>query len=205
MTMLAFQPKSRTTKTMRTLDDEYRQRIAPHLKRMPWVLRVTDHKKRPSPVLIIKYRKPVDEDSKETRLVERGLLYGDSLRRSLPFIRQVLSRIRDENDKYLDLHHFLQGNSITFRGNLPLDEGAGARLSLLFRLQERVKDLDRVELMARRIDNFTDEEAAYWLSRILHFSKASNRWAVAGMRIMLGGLPGDPAIAQMLKDLDTRE
>ncbi len=205
MTMLAFQPKSRTKPTMGTPDDEYRQRIAPHLRRMPWVLRVTDHKKRPSPVLIVKYRKPVDEDSNETRLVERGVLYGDSLRRCLPGIRQVLSRIRDENDKHLDLHHFLQGNTIAFRGNLPLDEGAGAKLSLLFRLQERVKDLDRVELMARRIDNFTDEEATYWLSRILHFSKASNRWAVAGMRIMLGGLPGDPAIAQMLKDLDTRE
>ncbi|KAA3635365.1 MAG: hypothetical protein DWP92_11165 [Armatimonadetes bacterium] len=104
----------------------------------------------------------------------------------------------------MDLHQFLQGRSITFRGNLPLDEGTGAKLALLFRLQERVKDLDRVELMARRIDNFTTEEATYWLSRILHFNKPSNRWAVAGMRIMLGGLPGDPAITEMLRELSDR-
>ena len=69
-------------------------------------------------------------------------------------------------------------------------------------MQERVKDLDRVDLMARRIDNFTEEEASYWLSRILHFGKASNRWAAAGMRIMLGGLPGDPEIAGMLQEFD---
>lgn len=183
----------------------YKQKVAPHIDRMPWVLRVTDHKKRPSPVLVIKYRKPLDEDSKQTRLVERGVIYGDSLRRCLPGIQQVLARVRDEDDKHLDLHQFLQGKSITFRGNLPLDEGSGYKLALLFRLQERVKDLDRVELMARRIDNFTTEEASYWLSRILHFSKATNRWAAAGMRIMLGGLPGDPAIGEMLKDFAMRD
>ena len=183
----------------------YKQKVAPHIDRMPWVLRVTDHKKRPSPVFVIKYRKPLDEDSMKTRLVDRGVIYGDSLRRCLPGIQQVLARVRDEDDKHLDLHQFLKGKSIVFRGNLPLDEGSGSKLALLFKLQERVKDLDRVEMMARRIDNFTTEEASYWLSRILHFSKATNRWAAAGMRIMLGGLPGDPAIGAMLKDFSTRD
>jgi len=183
----------------------YKRKVAPHLLRMPWVLRITDHKKRPSPVLVIKYHKPINEDSNQTCLVERGVIYGDSLRRCLPGIRQIVSRVHDEGDCQLDLHQFLLGKAITFRGNLPLDQTAGAKLALLFRLQERIKDLDRVELMARRIDNFTEEEATYWLSRILHFSRASNRWAVAGMRIMLGGLPGDPEITKMLKELSTRE
>jgi len=156
-------------------------------------------------VLIVKYRKTMDEEKIKTRLVERGVIYGDSLRRCLPGIQQLLARVRDEDDKHLDLQQFLRGKSITFRGNLPLDEGTGSKLALLFRLQERVKDLDRVELMARRIENFTTEEASYWLSRILHFSKATNRWAAAGMRIMLGGLPGDPAIAEMLQDFSTRD
>jgi len=203
--MVPEMSKRNTPKPKVDLTSYYEQKVTPHLARMPWVLRVTDHKKRPSPVLVIKYRKPIDEDSKETRLVDRGVLYGDQLRRCLPGIQQVLSRVRDENDKHLDLHQFLQGKTNSFRGNLPLDDGAGSKLALLFRLQERVQDLDRVELMARRIDNFTDEEAAYWLSRITHFSKASNRWAVAGMRIMLGGMPGDPAIVEMNKELDTRD
>ena len=187
------------------LDDYYKRKVESHLRRMPWVLRVTDHKKRPSPVLVIKYRKPWDEDENSTHLVERGDIYGDSLRRCLPGIRAILSRVRDENDVHLDLHQFLAGKQITFRGNLPLDENAGAKLGLLFRLQQRVKDLDRVELMSVRINNFTAEEASYWLSRILHFSDASNRWAAAGMRIMLGGQSGDPAIAEMLKQIDHRE
>lgn len=183
------------------LEVYYQQKVASHLPRMPWILRITDHKKRPSPVFIIKFRKPVDEDSEATRLVERGVIYGDALRRSLPGMRKIVSHVHDENDRHLDLLPFLNGGVIRFRGNLPLDQAAGAKLALLFRLQERVKDLDRVELMAHRIDNFTEEEATYWLSRILHFGKASNRWAAAGMRIMLGGLPGDREIPRMLREL----
>lgn len=170
---------------------------------MAWILRITDHQKRPSPVLVIKYRMLVDEEESQGRLVERGLIYGDSLRRCLPTIRAILRRVRDENDHFLELDQFFKGQSVTFRGNLPLDDEAGAKLALLFRLQERVLDLDRVELIARRIENFTAEEASYWLSRILHFGKASNRWAAAGMRIILGGLPGDPEITRMLQNLDT--
>ena len=186
------------------LEEHYRRHVAPHLEHMAWMLRVTDHKKRPSPVVIAKYRKPLDEEGQQTRLVERGIIYGDALRRCLPAIRDILGRVRDETDHFLDLDQLVKGRVITFRGNLPLDSEAGPKLALLFRLQERVKDLDRVELMARRIDNFTEEEATYWLSRILHFGKASSRWAAAGMRIMLGGLPGDPEIAHMLRNFDAQ-
>ncbi len=178
------------------------RRITAQLGKMPWVLRVTDRRDKPSPILIIKYRRPLDESGSETELVDRGTIYGDSLRRCLPSIRTILSRIRDDNDVHLELHHFLSGKQITFRGNLPLNDAAGAKLSLLFRLQTRVKDLDRVELMALRITNFTGEEATYWLSRISHFGNATNRWAEAGMRVMLGGQPGDPAITELLKSIE---
>jgi hypothetical protein len=169
---------------------------------MPWLLRVTDHKDKPAPVLVVKFRRPIDESGEKTELVDRGVIYGDSLRRCLPSIRAILSRVRDENDVHLDLQQFVTGKQITFRGNLPLSEAAGAKLALLFRLQTRVKDLDRVELMALRVTNFTGEEASYWLSRMSHFGSATNRWAEAGMRIMLGGQSGDPAISDMLRDIE---
>jgi len=69
--------------------------------------------------------------------------------RCLPIIRTILSRVQDENHIPLELHRFLAGDRIEFRGNLPLDDEAGSKLVLLFKLQERMRDLDRVELIAR--------------------------------------------------------
>lgn len=199
--------KKQTSKTSASsgqteLDNVYARKVQPHLAKMSWLLRVTDHSDKPSPVLVVKYRRPIDDTGEKTELVERGSIYGDSLRRCLPSIRNILSRVRDENDVHLDLHQFLGGKQISFRGNLPLNEQAGAKLGLLFKLQSRVKDMDRVELMALRVSKFTGEEASYWLSRISHFGTATNRWAEAGMRIMLGGQSGDPAIAEMLRDIE---
>ena len=86
---------------------------------------------------------------------------------------------------------------------MPLDEEAGVKLALLFKLQERLKELDRIELLARRIDRFTREEAGYWYSRITSFGAAANRWAMAGMKLMLAGQPRDPAVKSMLEKLRT--
>lgn len=180
---------------------KHRELIAPHLGTMPWVLRVTERADRPAPVFLLKHRKPADDDGGRARLIERGTLYGDSLRRCLPGVRRIIGRVHDENDRPLDLRPFLAGPPVKFRGNLPLDQAAGAKLALLFKLQERVQDLDRVELMALRVDLFSPEEATYWLSRIRHYGRASNRWAAAGMRTMLGGQPGDPEVQRMLADL----
>jgi hypothetical protein len=101
----------------------------------------------------------------------------------------------------LELQRLFHNGRITFRGNLPLDEEAGAKLSLIFKLQERVKDMDRVELIARRVERFSREEAIYWLTRATHYGDAVNRWALAGMRLMLGGQPDDKAISQVLERL----
>src|SRR5262249_19815992 len=62
-------------------------------------------------------------------------------------------------------------------------------------------DLDRVELMARRLARFTREEAVYWLSRTTSFGSDANRWAIAGLRIMLGGHAKEPAVERMLERL----
>jgi predicted AAA+ superfamily ATPase len=69
------------------------------------------------------------------------------------------------------------------------------------RQTQRLTDLDRVELIARRVAHFTREEAMYWLSRMTSFGPDANRWAVAGLRLMLGGHANDPAVERMLERL----
>jgi hypothetical protein len=177
-------------------------RINSMLKQAPWILRVTQYKDKPVPVLVIKERVWLDKESKDkNHLKERGLIYGQSLRRCLPIIQMIIREVHDKEGIPLELDSFLSKDRITFRGNLPLDEEAGVKLCLLFKLQERVQDMDRVELMAWRIQRFSREEAAYWLSRITQYGDAENRWARAGMRLMLGGQPGSKEIAQMLEKL----
>jgi len=118
----------------------------------------------------------------------------------LPIVKTILTRVSDPGGIPLEFNQFLNGKRISFRGNLPLDEEAGYKLTLMFKLQERIKDLDRVELIARRVDRFTREEAAYWCSPMTSFGDAANRWAMAGMKIMLAGQPGDPNVPMMLEE-----
>ena len=186
----------------------YRQRIQPYLDQAPWILRLTDHKDKPSPVFIVKERfTPSESQMGETKTIskatlkDRGLLYGAMLRRCIPVLREIVSRVNDPAGIPLELNRYFAGNRLEFRGNLPLNDEAGAKLALLFRLQERVKDADRVELMAWRIERFSREEAIYWLTRATMYGQAANLWAQAGMRIMLGGQPGDKHIEEMLEKL----
>jgi len=172
----------------------------------PWVLRITEHRDRPAPVLIVKERCRPEESAdgvsaSRAVLKERGLIYGQALRRCLPVIREILRGICDEFCIPLELNRFLAGDRLSYRGNLPLDDEAGAKLALIFKLQERLDDMDRVELIARRVERFSREEAVYWLTRATHYGEAANRWAQAGMRIMLGGQPGDKAVPEQLDRL----
>ena len=190
------------------LERHYQLRLKPLLDDAPWVLRVTDYKKKPSPVFVVKQRLTPETDRRpkaqkvdKPMLRDRGLLYGESQRRSLPVVRAVVARVQGETGAPLELQRFFPAKRITFRGNLPLDAEAGAKLALVFKLQERIRSMDRVELIARRVDRFTSEEAAYWLSRITNFGDVSNRWAMAGMKTMLGGHSGDEAIGRVLEQL----
>lgn len=183
----------------------YRQRLGKRWEQAPFVLRFTTWKELPPPVLVAKERQEAPQKEGEAqpgRLVERGHIYGGPLRRLLPVLRPVLAGVRDEADIPLELQRFLTQEGLRLRLNLPLDEAAGAKLSLIFRLQERVTDLDRVELIARRVARFTREEAVYWLSRMTSYGPDANRWAIAGMRIVLGGTPKDgKGVERMLKGL----
>lgn len=190
------------------MDREVENRMLPLLKQARWILRITEHKDRPAPVLVVKERasphaEPGNGGGPSGRAIlrEKGLLYGQPLRRCLPVIREILSRVRDEAGIPLELHRFVPNGRIAFRGNLPLDEEAGAKLALIFKLQERLNDMDRVELIARRVERFSREEAVYWLTRATQYGEAVNRWAQAGMRIMLGGQPGDRAVLDLLEKL----
>lgn len=200
--------RGRTRKTIKpaqSLEALHQQRLQPLLGEAPWVLRITEWKTKPPPLFILQQRRSCDgtksQTGMETELVDRGLLYGPSQQRCLPTLQAILMRVRDEDHRLLELQRFLTKEGQHFRGNVPLDEEAGCKLGLIFKLQERVKELNRVELIARRIDRFTKEETAYWLSRISNFGDDANRWAISGMKIMLGGHPKDKAIDRMLDQL----
>lgn len=172
----------------------------------PWVLRITEHRDRPAPVLVVKERCRPEESADggnpaRAVLKDRGVIYGQALRRCLPVIRDILRGICDEFGIPLELNRFLAGDRLAYRGNLPLDDEAGAKLALIFKLQERLDDMDRVELIARRVERFSREEAVYWFTRATHYGETANRWAQAGMRIMLGGQPGDKAVLEQLERL----
>jgi hypothetical protein len=197
-----------------SLAEHHGAHLEPRWRKAPFVLRITEWKDAPIPVLVLKERRSSADDpaaapaaltadglATKGRLAERGHLLGDALRRCLPVLRGIVAGVQDESGIPLEIQRYLTQEGLRLRVNLPLDEESGAKLALIFRLQERVTDLDRVELMARRIERFTREEAAYWLSRMVSFSPDARRWAVAGMRLMLGGQARDPGVERMLERL----
>jgi hypothetical protein len=193
------------------LQSHHKKYLAPIIKQFPFLLRITEWKDYPAPVLVVKerplsssdesLRKKASDQESTTRSMEIGFIAGEPQRLCLPVFRQIVERVRDRGGVPLELQRYLTNDGLRLRLNLPLDEEAGSKLGLIFRLQLRVKELDRIELMARRIARFTAEEASYWLSRTTHFGPDANRWAVSGMRIMLGGQPKDPAVEKMIEKL----
>jgi hypothetical protein len=196
-----------------SLDEFYQRRsLATVAKTAPFVLRITRWREVTGPVLAVKERlvraqtaTAYDNDvvralrpQKTARLVERGHIAGAALHRAQPMLKSVLGRVRDECDVPLHLERWMTVEGLRQIVTLPLDEEAGAKLAVIFRLQERIADLDRIELIARRADRLTREEAAYLLSRMTRFDPASNRWATAGLRIMLGGQAKDPGVKTTL-------
>ena len=190
----------------------YHNRLAPLVPQAPYVLRLTEWKDYPPPVMVLKERREVGAAANNKNqnnppapprriLVEIGHLYGEAQRHCLPILRQIIGHVRDQADIPLELQRYLSKEGLRRRFSLPLDEEVGAKLGLFCRLQLRVKELERIELMARRVATFTREEAAYWLSRTLRFGPDANRWAISGLRLMLGGQPGDQAVLKMLERL----
>lgn len=180
------------------------------LSAAPFALRITRHSDVPPPVLVIKERRARDGDEGDTRtghLQDRGRLYGESLRRLMPVVRAIVSRARNEHDVPLEVDVFLSEEGMRTQRTLVLDEEAGAKLGIIFKLQERLTDLDRSELLSRRVSTFSREEAVYWFSRITHYGPVANRWAVSGLRVMLcgQGKGQDAEVTAMLDKLRARQ
>jgi hypothetical protein len=197
-----------------SLDEFYRRRVAGLTKAAPFVLRITRWREMTGPVLVVKERAartqpPAASENDVVRALRpwksltliSGHIAGEAQRRVLPVLKSVLGRVRDQAGVPLHLERWMTVEGLRRMVTLPLDEEAGARLALVFRLHERIADLDRVELIARRVERLTREEANYLLSRTTRFDPAANRWATAGLRIMLGGQAKDPAVRETLDRL----
>jgi hypothetical protein len=186
----------------------------------PFVLRIGQRKEIGGPVLIVKERtltpslsRGAEEVGAKRRvrvgvraegLRARGQMAGEALQRCLPLIRIIVARVTDEGGVPLELEQHLRLQMLRQPTRLPLDEEAGAKLALVFRLSGNITNLDRAELIARRVLHFTREEATYWHSRITGFGRDADRWAAAGLRIVLGGQPKDPAVGKLLGKLRTK-
>jgi len=193
----------------------HKKHLAGLVRQSPFVLRIAEKAKYPVPVLIMKERREIAEDEKgagqlqlptekpvRKTLVEIGYLAGEPQRRCLPILRKIVAGVRDDSDIPLELQRYLTQDGLRHRITLPLDEEAGAKLGLIFRLHSRMKEMDRVELIARRVAKFTREEAVYWLSRTTSFGPDASRWALTGLRILLSGQPGDrKGVTRMLNNL----
>lgn len=178
-----------------------------YLRDAPWVLRITERKDRPCPYLEIKTRQwqipqPLRESGIKTQaavqdnelslqpvLKECGCFYGAKATRCIDALKKIITGIRTPDDNLpMELERVVKGQQfIVKKQTLPLNDDAGVKLALLFKVQEGLKDLDRTELAAWRVARFTREEALYWYSRATTFSRALNNWSLSGMRVMLAG------------------
>ncbi len=86
------------------IQEHYVRRVRSNVTHAAWLLRVTDHKDKPSAVLIVKERiLPVTEDGvgsasliPEAKLEDRGLIYGAPLRRCLPIFHTIVGHVADD-------------------------------------------------------------------------------------------------------------
>jgi hypothetical protein len=189
-----------------SLYEQYERQLKGLVRSAPFVLRITEWKDQPAPVLVVKERIS-RENGNGTRgegLVERGHIKGDVLRRLLPLLKKSCSHVLDSAGVPTQIDRYLSPEGLRLRVSLPLDEEAGAKLALIFRLRERLPEHDRVELITRRVLFFSREEALYWLSRVTDFGPDANRWAISGLRVLLGGQPNDPGVKRMLESLRTK-
>lgn len=192
--------------TKASLQDHYDRQLKGLVKSAPFVLRITEWKDQPPPILVVKERLSRDEAEQRRgeNWVERGFIKGETLRRLQPLIKKACSSVVDASGVPTQVDRFLTQEGLRQRVTLPLDEEAGAKLALIFRLQERLPDGERAELLTRRVLLFSREEALYWLSRITDFGPDANRWAVSGLRLFLAGQPNDEGVARLLESLRTK-
>lgn len=193
------------TKKKLTLQELFDKTLKNRWRRAPFVLRFTELADHTGTVLVIKERveKETSESGKKLgSLRDRGTLYGENLKILSPRLKPILEQVVDDGGVPLDLQRFISQEGFKLRDNLPLDDEAGAKIALIVKLQSRLHNPDRLELLARRVQRFSREEAAYWLGRTTHYGADANRWAVAGLRTMLCGTTNnDAGITRQLNKL----
>ncbi len=113
-------------------------------------------------------------------------------------LRQILSRVQDEQQMPLELHQADLFALSEEKLDLPLDDEAGFKMALIMILCRTISQSDRLELIARRVERMTREEAGYLLSRCRDYGADCSRWAITGLRVTLGGKPNDPGVARVL-------
>ena len=170
-----------------TLEEHYAQIVRPMLDRreMNWMLVCSPSEKRID---------PIEERGTDKEHYEPGVsIHVNTWHRILPILKGILSQVTNKQGIHLELDMMLDKNT------LPVDDEAGYRIALIFLLAKGIRDLDRVELIARRISRFTREEAAYWHSRCSDYGDAQNRWGKKGLAIMLCGESGDDDMLEVLE------
>lgn len=186
---------------MSKLIDLYERRHKRLLRNAPFTFRITQWGEVATPVIVVKQRIRQQGGKARGKLIARGHIKGDALRRLTPLMKAAVSRVTDAAGVPLELERYFTREGLHLRLTLPIDDEAGAKLAVIARLAQRLPDLDRTELLARRVLAFTREEGLYWLSRITDYGGDANRWAVSGLRLMLAGQPGDEGVERMLARL----
>ncbi len=122
------------------LAKHHAERLGPLSAKTPFVLRITEWRDTPIPVLVVKERqyrddgvvtKGMDGQRRRARpvLIDRGSLSGEPLHRCLPVLRRIVEGVTDAAGVPLELARYLTAEGLRTRGNLPLDEEAGAKLA----------------------------------------------------------------------------
>ncbi len=173
--------------------------IQPLLKGATWIMRITERKGYTGPVLVLCERRKTEKGTE--RLYEYGCIYNGCLRACKRAIRIMLERVNDDAGRSLALQELID-DTITYRGQIPLNETIGAKLSLLSKLHPQVRRADRLELMAWRIERFSREETLYWLTKVSvpTYGRRGIEWAKSGLRMMLAGRQADGNVIQGLLD-----
>ncbi|MBA4542913.1 hypothetical protein H1164_08360 [Thermoactinomyces daqus] len=115
-------------------------------------------------------------------------IYGTNLSACLPVIKRIISYETDDYGAPAELQ-----SKIVPGQKMNITEKSFYHLALIMKLQQRLQDRKRAELIALRVERFSKEEATYWWSRIVDLPGYPARWAIEGLRTILcgSGKPGD--------------